>query len=212
MFSFDFDDPKDWKEMAQLLRKKRGIIFQLIWQTGRRERPPTPTTNGQGNNKNISSPSLLFPYSGVGNLLCPKKSEKLFKGSPVITDEKLLSFSSVPRTKNVSKIWRDKNSASFFAGDQWTSSPPKIFISIIVVSSGGGCSKHLFYCFPPAIYFFLSFFREKDGRQLFSFLISLFCFPKTFWQMSPPFLSLAFCRNIFIRQVIRFHTKTLTIR
>ena len=88
----------------------------------------------------------------------------------------------------------------------------QIFISIIVVSSGGGCSKHLFYCFPPSIYFFSFFFPGKERTPIVFISDISFVFPKLFDRCRRLFLSLAFCRNIFIRQVIRFHTKTLTIR
>ena len=169
-----------WKEMAQLLRKKRGIIFQLIWQTGRRERPPTPTTNGQGNNKNISSPSLLFPYSGVGNLLCPKKSEKLFKGSPVITDEKPLSFSSVPRTKTFQKYEEIKIPPLFLREINELPLLPKFLFRSSSSAAAADVQNICFIAFRPRFTFFFLFSGKRTDANCFHFWYLSFVFQKLF--------------------------------
>ncbi len=174
--SFDFDDPIDWKEMAQLLRKKRGIIFQLIWQTGRRERPPTPTANGQGNNKNIPP----FPEQRCRkSIMSKKKSEKLFKAYPSLPTKTIELLFSSPNEKRFKKYEEIKIPPLFlreinelpllpnFYFDHRRQQRRRMFKTFVLLLSARD------------LLFFLFFFWEKDGRQLFSFLISLL-FSKNF--------------------------------
>ena len=150
--------------------KKEGNYFPAHlanWEEGETADPHL--TNGQGNNKNIPP----FPEQRCRKSIMSKKIWKTLQGLTRHYRRKPLSFSSVPRTKTFQKIWRDKNSASFFAGDQWTSSPPKFLFRSSSSAAAADVQNICFIAFRPRFTFFLSFSPEKDGRQLFSFLISL---------------------------------------